>query len=297
VVASSGDRPVRRPDDADVDVPITGTLTLALAGRPLPAVDRRVLGAFAAYAGVALEQQRLAAEAEAAKPIAAADRMRTALLAAVSHDLRTPLASAKAAITSLRSADVRWDAADTAELLATADESLDRLTHLVENLLDMSRLQAGALSLFPRPAGLDEIVARALDDLDPLGRDITVEIPESVPAVLADPAILERVVENLIENALRYSPAGKPPLVTASTLGDRVELRVTDRGPGIPEQDRERMFVPFQRLGDTDNTAGVGLGLALSRGLTEAMGGTLTAEDTPGGGLTMTVSLPAAPGD
>src|SRR5215472_14895143 len=297
VVASSGDRPVRRPDDADVDVPITGTLTLALAGRPLPAGDRRVLGAFAAYAGVALEQQRLAAEAEAAKPIAAADRMRTALLAAVSHDLRTPLASAKAAITSLRSSEVRWDAADTAELLATADESLDRLTHLVENLLDMSRLQAGALSLFPRPAGLDEIVARALDDLDPLGRDITVEIPESVPAVLADPAILERVVENLIENALRYSPAGKPPLVTASALGDRVELRVTDRGPGVPEQNREQMFVPFQRLGDTDNTAGVGLGLALSRGLTEAMDGTLTAEDTPGGGLTMTVSLPAAPGD
>jgi two-component system sensor histidine kinase KdpD len=297
VVASSGDRPVRRPDDADVDVPITDTLSLALAGRPLPAGDRRVLGAFAAYAGVALEQQRLTAEAEAAKPIAAADRMRTALLAAVSHDLRTPLASAKAAVTSLRSEDVRWDAADTAELLATADESLDRLTHLVENLLDMSRLQAGALSLFPRPAGLDEIVARALDDLDPLGRDVTVEIPESVPAVLADPAILERVVVNLIENALRYSPAGKPPLLTASALGDRVELRVTDRGPGIPEQDRERMFIPFQRLGDTDNTAGVGLGLALSRGLTEAMGGTLTAEDTPGGGLTMTVSLPAAHGD
>ena len=297
VVASAGDDPVRRIDDADVDVPITDTLSLALAGRPLPVGDRRVLGAFAAYAGVALDQQRLAAEAEAAKPIAAADRMRTALLAAVSHDLRTPLASAKAAVTSLRSPDVRWDAADTEELLATADESLDRLTHLVENLLDMSRLQAGALSLFPRQSGLDEIVARALDNLDPLGWDITVEIPESLPAVYADPAILERVVVNLIENALRYSPAGKPPLITASALGDRVELRVVDRGPGIPEQDKERMFVPFQRLGDTDNTTGVGLGLALSRGLTEAMGGTLTAEDTPGGGLTMTVSLPAATGD
>ena len=296
VVACSGEDPVRRPDDADVDVPITDTLSLALSGRPLPAGDRRVLGAFAAYAGVALDQQRLAAEAEAAKPIAAADKMRTALLAAVSHDLRTPLASAKAAVTSLRSPDVRWDAADTEELLATADESLDRLTHLVENLLDMSRLQAGALSLFPRPSGLDEIVARALDDLDPLGRDITVEIPESLPAVYADPAILERVVVNLTENALRYSPAGKPPLIAASALGDRVELRVVDRGPGIPEQDKERMFVPFQRLGDTDNTTGVGLGLALSRGLTEAMGGTLTAEDTPGGGLTMTVSLPAAAG-
>jgi two-component system, OmpR family, sensor histidine kinase KdpD len=297
VVASSGELAVHRPDDADVNVPITDTLSLALAGRPLPAGDRRVLGAFAAYAGVALEQQRLAAEAEAAKPIAAADKMRTALLAAVSHDLRTPLASAKAAVTSLRSPDVRWSAADTAELLATADESLDRLTHLVENLLDMSRLQAGALSLFPRPTGLDEIVARALDSLEPLGSDIDVDIPESVPAVVADPAILERVVVNLTENALRYSPAGKPPLLAASVLGDRVELRVTDRGPGIPEQDRERMFVPFQRLGDTDNTTGVGLGLALSRGLTEAMGGTLTAEDTPGGGLTMTVSLPAAPVD
>src|SRR5215831_7398031 len=294
VVAHSGEPALSAPGGADVVVPVTDTLSLALRGPAVSATDRRILGAFAAYAGVALDQQRLAAEAEAARPIAAADRMRTALLAAVGHDLRTPLASAKAAVTSLRSPDVRWDAADTEELLATADESLDRLIHLVENLLDMSRLQAGALSLFPRPSGLDEIVARALDSLDPLGRDITVEIPESVPAVLADPAILERVVVNLIENALRYSPAGKPPLLTASALGDRVELRVTDRGPGIPEQDRERMFVPFQRLGDTDNTAGVGLGLALSRGLTEAMGGTLTAEDTPGGGLTMTVSLPAA---
>jgi two-component system, OmpR family, sensor histidine kinase KdpD len=294
VIASVGDDPVTRPDDADVNVPISDRLSLALAGRPLAAGDRRVLGAFAAYAAVALDQQRLAAEAEAAKPIAAADRMRTALLAAVSHDLRTPLASAKAAVTSLRSPDVRWDVRDVDELLATADESLDRLTHLVENLLDMSRLQAGALSLFPRPSGLDEIVARALDNLEPLGRDVKVDIPETLPAVQADPAILERVVVNLTENALRYSPAGQAPLITASALGDRVELRVVDRGPGIPEQDRERMFVPFQRLGDTDNTTGVGLGLALSRGLTEAMGGTLTAEDTPGGGLTMTVSLPTA---
>jgi two-component system sensor histidine kinase KdpD len=297
VVACSGTAPASRPDDADVDVPVSDTLTLALAGRPLPADDRRVLGAFAAYAGIALEQQRLAAEAEAAKPIAAADRMRTALLTAVSHDLRSPLASAKAAVTSLRSPDIHWDAADTAELLATADESLDRLTRLVGNLLDMSRLQAGALSLFPRPAGLDEIVALALDALGPTGKDIAVEIPDSLPAVQADPAILERVVVNLTENALRYSPAGKPPLLAASALGDRVELRVVDRGPGIPESGRERMFVPFQRLGDTDNTTGVGLGLALSRGLTEAMGGTLTAEDTPGGGLTMIISLPAAPAD
>jgi two-component system sensor histidine kinase KdpD len=296
VLATAGETPTTRPEDADVKVPVSDTLTLAMSGRTLPAADRRVLGAFATYAGVAFDQQRLTAEAEAAKPIAAADRMRTALLAAVSHDLRTPLASAKAAVTSLRS-DVDWDAADVEELLATADESLDKLTHLVENLLDMSRLQAGALSLFPRPVGLDEIVAGTLAGLEPLGRDVTVDIPESVPGVLADPAILERVVVNLTENALRYSPAGAPPLLTASALGDRVELRVIDRGPGIPEEDRERMFVPFQRLGDTDNTTGVGLGLALARGLAEAMDGTLSAEDTPGGGLTMVVSLPAAPSD
>jgi two-component system, OmpR family, sensor histidine kinase KdpD len=293
VIASRGEPPVSRPDEADVEVPVTDSLLLALRGRPLPATDRRVLGAFASYAAVALDQQRLAAEAQAAKPIAAADRMRTALLAAVSHDLRTPLASAKAAVTSLRSPDVKWDAEDRDELLATADESLDRLAHLVGNLLDMSRLQAGALSLFPRPAGLEEIVSSALDNLDPAGRDVRVDIPESLPEIDVDPAILERVIVNLTGNALRYSPAGKPPLLTASALGDRVELRVVDRGPGIPEKNRDRMFVPFQRLGDTDNTTGVGLGLALSRGLTEAMGGTLTADDTPGGGLTMTVSLPA----
>ena len=173
VVASRGEPPVTTPEEADVEVPVAATLSLALRGRPLPASDRRVLGAFGSYAAVALDQQRLAAEAQAAKPIAAADRMRTALLAAVSHDLRTPLASAKAAVTSLRSRDVDWAAEDHDELLATAEESLDRLTHLVDNLLDMSRLQAGALSLFPRPTGLDDIVSRALDNLDPAARGIT----------------------------------------------------------------------------------------------------------------------------
>jgi two-component system, OmpR family, sensor histidine kinase KdpD len=294
-VGTSGGPALARPEDADVDVPVTDSLCLGLRGRALPAGDRRVLGAFAAYAAAALEQQRLTAEAEAARPIAEADRMRTALLAAVSHDLRTPLASAKAAVTSLRSRDVQWTEEDRNELLATADESLDRLTHLVDNLLDMSRLQAGALAVFPRPADLEEIVSRSLDDLGPVARTVTVEMPATLPEVQVDPAILERVIANLTANALRYSPDGSPPLLTASALGDRVELRIVDRGPGIPEADRDRIFVPFQRLGDTDNTAGVGLGLALSRGLTEAMGGTLEPEDTPGGGLTMALSLPAAP--
>jgi two-component system sensor histidine kinase KdpD len=294
VVAYSGPEAVTTPDAADVEVPVGKGLRLALVGRTLTAADHRVLGAFAAYAAVALEQQRLAAEAEAARPIAEADRMRTALLTAVSHDLRTPLASAKAAVTSLRSPEITWTTADREELLATADESLDKLTRLVGNLLDMSRLQAGAMSVFCRPTGLDEVVAAALDQLGPASRDVLVDIPESLPEVQVDPAILERVVVNLTGNALRYSPPGKPPLLAASALGDRVELRVVDRGPGIPADDRDRVFVPFQRLGDTDNTSGVGLGLALSRGLTEVMGGTLDPDETPGGGLTMIISLPAA---
>jgi two-component system sensor histidine kinase KdpD len=292
----SGEHPVSRPEDADAEIPVGDNLVLALRGRPLPATDRRVLGAFAAYAAAALEQGRLTAAAEAARPIAEADRVRTALLAAVSHDLRTPLASAKAAVTSLRSSDIEWDAEDHDELLATADESLDKLAHLVDNLLDMSRLQAGALAVFPRPADLSEIVARSLDDLGPAARIVAVNIPDDLPEVAVDPGILERVIANLIANALRYSPPGTPPALTGSVLRDRVELRVVDRGPGIPEEHRDQMFVPFQRLGDTDNTTGVGLGLALSRGLTEAMGGTLEPEDTPGGGLTMALSLPAVPG-
>jgi two-component system, OmpR family, sensor histidine kinase KdpD len=294
-VGASGESPVQRPEEADVEVPVSDNLVLALRGRALPASDRRVLGAFAAYAAAALEQSRLTAAAEAAKPIAAADRVRTALLAAVSHDLRTPLASAKAAVTSLRSSDIEWDAADHDELLATADESLDKLARLVDNLLDMSRLQAGALAVFPRPADLSEIVARSLDDIGPAARQVTVAIPDDLPEVAVDPAILERVISNLTANALRYSPPGMPPTLTGSVLHDRVELKIIDRGPGVPEDQWNSIFIPFQRMGDTDNTTGVGLGLALSRGLTEAMDGTLEPDETPGGGLTMTLSLPAVP--
>lgn len=224
-----------------------------------------------------------------------ADRVRTALLAAVSHDLRAPLAAAKAAVSGLRSRDARLAAADHEELLATAEESLDQLAHLVASLLDVSRLQAGALAVFPRPADLGWIVAGSLDDLGSQARTVLADIPSVLPEVMADPAVLERVIVNLIGNALRYSPAASPPLVTARALGDRVELRVIDRGPGVPEADRERVFLPFQRLGDPGHGIGVGLGLVVSRGLAEAMGGTVVPEETPGGGLTMVVSLSAAP--
>ncbi len=291
IAASVGDQPCVKPEDGDTEVSVDERFALAVRGRQLATTDRRILGAFAAQAATALEQQRLTEAAEAAKPLEEADRMRTALLAAVSHDLRTPLASAKAAVTSLRGVDVQWMPEERAELLATADESLDRLHRLVDNLLDMSRLQGGALSVFRQPVALHEIVPIALDSLGPMAGKVEIDIPDTLPEVDADPALLERVVANLTANALRYAAPDQPPRLSGSAHGDVVELRVSDRGPGIPRSERENVFAPFQRLGDTDNTTGVGLGLALSRGLTEAMGGTLTPDDTPGGGLTMVVTL------
>ncbi|MFG1607902.1 DUF4118 domain-containing protein [Actinoplanes sp. NPDC049265] len=293
VIAEAGGPACTAPADADAEVTIDDHVTMLLKGRPLQASERRIVEAFAAQATLALRQERLTAEAAAAKPLAEADRMRTALLAAVSHDLRTPLASAKAAIASLRSDDVDFDDHDRKELLETADESIDRLIRLVTNLLDMSRLQAGALGIAPIDVGAEEIVPRALDDLGPPGRTVELHIPDDLPYLHADPGLLERVLVNLTANALRHSPPGRPPVITASSLGPRVEIRVIDHGPGIPADRWDDVFLPFQRLGDRDNHTGVGLGLALSRGLTEAMGGTLTPEETPEGGLTMIVSLPA----
>ncbi|MEU6668700.1 ATP-binding protein [Streptomyces sp. NPDC046727] len=280
------------PPDTDgvTSVPAGPGAYLVLRGRALSSSERRVLAAFAAHVGSAVERARLAEAAAEVEPVKAADRMRTALLRAVGHDLRTPLAAGWAAVTSLRSRDVTFSPEDRDELLATADESMAKLSRLVENLLDLSRLEAGALTLNLRPTSLDEVLPTALADI-PGVRTADVE---EIPAVLADPPLLERVIANLASNAVRHTPPGHKVLVTASALAGRVELRVVDRGPGLPQAGRERLFEPFQRLGDTDNTTGLGLGLALARGLTEAMNGALSPEDTPGGGLTMVVSLPLA---
>ncbi|PRY49012.1 osmosensitive K+ channel signal transduction histidine kinase [Geodermatophilus tzadiensis] len=286
-----------RPDaggEAVETVGITDTLALRLAGRPLPAEERRLLVAFAEQAAVALHQRRLTAQAAEADRLAAGNSMRSALLAAVSHDLRTPLAGIKAAVSALRAADLDLDDADRAELTATIEESTDRLVDLVENLLDMSRLQAGVVSPVLSPSDLPAVAQRALRTLDATDRArVRLDWPDDLPLVRADPGLLERVAANLVGNAVRHASAG-PVTVAAAALGARVELRVVDRGPGVALADRDRVFAPFQRLGDAPAGQGVGLGLAVARGLTEAMGGSLTAEDTPGGGLTMVASLRAA---
>ncbi len=292
-VAGARDPEIAADDDQETTVPLGTHASLYLRGRLLNPSDRRILGAFVSQLATALEQSRLRAEAAGAKPLAEADKLRSALLAAVGHDLRRPLASATTAVTSLRSDDVALSDHDRAELLATADESLAALGTLVTDLLDVTRLQAGVLGVALTDVSLDEIVGGAIDELAlPPGR-IALDL-HLVSEVRADPVLMQRVVVNLMANALRFAPEGSPPLIATSEHGDRVQLRVIDSGPGIPAERREDVFVPFQRLGDTDNSAGIGLGLALSKGFTEAMGGTLEAEDTPGGGLTMVVELRAA---
>lgn len=285
-------RTLDRPEDADVDMPVGDHMALALSGRVLPAEDRRVLAAFAAQAAVVLDRQRLRDEAQQARTLAEGNRIRTALLAAVSHDLRTPLAGIKAAVSSLRSDDVAWSEEDRAELLEGIEDGADRLDHLVGNLLDMSRLQTGTVTPLIRAIDLDEVVPMALGGVPDGSADL--DIPETLPMVSVDKGLLERAVANIVENAVKYSLAAEPVLVSASTLGDRVELRVMDRGPGVPDAAKDRIFEPFQRYGDAPRGAGVGLGLAVARGFVESMGGTLEAEDTPGGGLTMVLTLRAA---
>ncbi|GGV46546.1 sensor histidine kinase [Streptomyces longisporoflavus] len=287
-------RPLDRPEDADVDMPVGDHMALALSGRVLPAEDRRVLAAFAAQAVVVLDRRRLQDEAQQARTLAEGNRIRTALLAAVSHDLRTPLAGIKAAVSSLRSDDVAWSEEDQAELLEGIEDGADRLDHLVGNLLDMSRLQTGTVTPLIREIDLDEVVPMALGGVPDGSADL--DIPETLPMVTVDKGLLERAVANIVENAVKYSLDAEPVLVSASALGDRVELRVVDRGPGVPDAAKDRIFEPFQRYGDAPRGAGVGLGLAVARGFVESMGGTLEAEDTPGGGLTMVLTLRAASG-
>ena len=294
VVASVGADAPTSSDGADTAVDVRdGDYRLLLAGPRLPARDRRVLNAVANQAVGLVQQRELADEAGQASALAEADRLRRALLSAVSHDLRTPLAAIKAAVSSLRSDDVEFSTEDTAELLATVEESTDQLTALVGNLLDSSRLAAGVVRPDLHRVYLDEAVHRALVGVGRAGvRGRRVEVDVGDTTVLADPGLLERVLANLVENALRYAP-DSTVRVGAARVGQRVWITVADEGPGVPPDTQDELFDAFQRLGDRDNSSGVGLGLSVVRGFVEAMGGTVQATDTPGGGLTIIVDLAA----
>lgn len=281
-------------DDRVTNVPIGSRGVLELHGPDLEASERRLLQVIATQLDAAIEHGALTTAAEAADELAETDKVRSALLAAVGHDLRRPLTSASAAVSALRSPEVTLPREQREELLDTAAESLDSLAELVTDLLDVSRLQAGALAVTLAPTDVADVVFPALDELGLGPGEVELDLADDLRMTLADAGLLQRVVVNLLANAVRHSPAGARVRVAASTFRGRTELRVVDRGPGIPPERRAEVFTPFQRLGDTDNETGLGLGLALSKGFVEGMDGTLEVEDTPGGGLTMVVTLPTA---
>jgi two-component system, OmpR family, sensor histidine kinase KdpD len=284
-VAASG-----TPDamDGAVRIEIRPDLALIVAEH-LPTAPPGLLVGFAAQAAAALDRERLRTQAAQAEALAEGNRMRTALLAAVSHDLRTPLASIKASASSLLQTDVDWSEADQADLLATIDNNADRLDALIGNLLDMSRLHTGSLEPFLRPTAIDEVAPVALRGLDG-SAPLQMVVPDGLPLVRADPGLLERVLANLFSNALRHSPPTRPPMLRARQSHDSVLLEVVDHGPGVPDEMKERIFEPFQRL--DRHRDGVGLGLAVAKGFAEAMGGTIVAANTQGGGLTIKLTLP-----
>ncbi|WP_157007375.1 ATP-binding protein [Agromyces laixinhei] len=281
-------------DEHVTEIPIGADGVLELHGQDLAASERRLLQVIAAQMDAAIEHGALSTAASAAEALVETDRVRSALLAAVGHDLRRPLTSASAAISALRSREVELPTAERDELLATASESLDALAELVTNLLDVSRVQAGALAVTLAPTEVADVVFPALDELALGPGEVELDLADELDPVLADGVLLQRVVVNLLANAVRHSPDGERVRLAASSFQGRTELRVVDRGPGIPAERRDEVFTPFQRLGDTDNDTGLGLGLALSKGFVEGMDGTLEVEDTPGGGLTMVVTLPSA---
>ncbi len=294
VDVTAGESVLRSPEEASAAIPIGDDGLLALRGPELALDDRRVLDAFAAQLATALERRRLQDEAARAGALGEADRLRTALLRSVSHDLRTPLASIKASVTSLLQQDVDWPSEAVKDFLATIDEETDRLNGLVGNLLDMSRLQAGALSVSMRPTALESVVPSAMAGMSTDTSRVEIALDEYSPEVEADPALLERAVANVVSNALAWTSDGTRVRITAEHTGDHVELRVIDHGPGVEPSLRTSMFEPFRRLGDRSNDTGAGLGLAVARGFVEAMSGSVRLEDTPGGGLTVILRLRAA---
>ncbi len=297
IQAAAGAAPLGCPDDADLVAELADGTALAMRGaHSLSAEDRRLLNTFVAQLRLAQQQIVLQAHAASASSLAETNELRTAMLAAVSHDLRTPLASIKAAATSVLSQEVTWPTETIKGFCQTIDLEADRLNSLVGNLLDMSRLQAGVLSINLRPTAPEEVVFSAVKSLSRDTTNLAITVPEALPPIATDPALLERAVANVIDNALSWSPPDLPVRVEADSVAGHVELRVVDRGRGIPPAQLTAVFQPFQRLGDGPSTQqhGVGLGLAVARGFVQSMAADLRLEDTPGGGVTALFTLPLA---
>jgi two-component system, OmpR family, sensor histidine kinase KdpD len=296
VLATTGVFDVDQVRDAAVRTPVDDQTELVLCGSVIGADDQRLVSAFAMHASAILSRDELVRQARVAAGMAKDNRTRTALLAGVSHDLRTPLASIKAAVSSLRQGDITWSKTDEADLLESIEDSADRLDAMVANLLDMSRLQTGTISVHSQDLHPMDVLSSAVSALGDPGRRVRTWLPDDLPLFRGDAGLLDRVLANVLENAIKHSSGRQEVVVRGSVLGNRIQLRVVDRGIGVPDNAKDQIFAPFQRVGDSTRGDGVGLGLAVARGLTEAMDGTLTAEDTPGGGLTIVIDLPLAKG-
>jgi two-component system, OmpR family, sensor histidine kinase KdpD len=296
VSAQAGGPAPERPEQARYSAALDQGAVLTLTGRPLSADDTALLGPFVSQMRLAQERHRLQGEATRADELAEVDALRTALLDAVSHDLRTPLAGIKAAVTSLLTPGADWNAQAVTRFHRTIDREADRLGSLVSNLLDLSRLRAGTLPATLRSTDLEKTACRAVDSLADTGAPVDLDLPEDLPPVRADPGLLERALANVLANARAVTPPGALVTVQAEPIGaDRLELRVIDAGPGVAPERRESVFQPFQRFGDAAaGTRGLGLGLAIAKGFTEAMGGRLTVRDAPGGGAVFAFDLERA---
>jgi two-component system sensor histidine kinase KdpD len=268
-----------------------GSITLWGAHHGSAAARRRVLPALASLLGVAIDRERLEREALEAEALRRSDAMKTAVLRAVSHDLRSPLMAILTSASALARDDLELGRDDRAELARTIFDEAGRLDRLVANLLDLSRLQAGAAQPDSGVWALEDLVLQALDDAGDDGGRVKVLLPEDSPAVRADAHQIERVLANLIENALKYSPADEPVHVQVTTSGDQALVRVVDHGVGVTPRERERIFEPFQR-GRNGATRGAGLGLAIARGFAEANGGRVWAESRAGQGAAFVLELP-----
>jgi len=269
-----------------------GTIHLERPRRGSARTRRRLLPALASLLGVAIDRERLAREALDAEALRRADVMKTALLRAVSHDLRTPLMAILTSASALSRDDLDLDAADRADLLATILTEAERLDSLVDNLLDLSRLQAGAVQPEPAPWAIDDLVVQALGEMGPRAARVEVSLPDHSPIARVDSQQVERVLVNLIENALKYSPPDEPVRVQVASHGTHGVVRVIDHGPGVASDETERIFEPFHRGRSAGSVRGAGLGLAIARGFAEASGGRVWVESRDGQGATFTLELP-----
>jgi two-component system sensor histidine kinase KdpD len=288
-IVTAGDNPPHTPDSADRTVTVGGA-TVAIAGGPLDSVDERILAATATELGAVIDRAQLADHVAEVDALEKANELRTALLRAVSHDLRSPLSAIQASVTSILQEDVQWPPEDQKEFLQTISEETERLNRVVSDLLDAGRLQTGTVQIQERLTGIEDVVSTVATAFRVQGHRLSIDTEVELPDVLTDPALLERVVENLVRNALDHSPPETPVRVTAGLVGDRIDLRIIDRGPGIDPDTRQIVFEPYRTLDDT-HMAGVGLGLAVAKGLADALGHQITVDDTPGGGTTMILSV------